>query len=141
MLLDVNLLLYATITGTPDHPRAAAWLESQLNGDRRVAIPWESITGFLRLATNPRVVAPPVDPTTAWDVAERWLAQPNVWIPVPTENHARVLGDLLIQYRPSGKLIPDAHLAALAIEHGLDVYSTDSDFARFAEIRWVNPLR
>jgi len=140
MLIDVNLLLYATITGMPEHDRAVAWLETQLNGDRRIALPWESITGFLRLATNPRVASPPLDPTDAWAVVQGWLARPNVWTPTPTDTHGRVLGDLLTRYRPTGKRIPDAHLAALAIEHGLEICSADTDFARFTEVRWINPL-
>jgi len=71
---------------------------------------------------------------------ESWLAVPNVWLPMPTEQHASVFGDLLRRYRASGNLVPDAHLAAVAIEHGLEVYSADTDFARFTEIRWRNPL-
>ncbi len=140
MLIDVNLLLYATYAETPEHERAAEWLEQQLNGDQRVGLPWESLTGFVRLATNPRVSPRPLRPSQAWAFVEDWLAVPLVWIPIPTDQHAQVLGNLVAKYRPSGKLVPDAHLAALAIEHGLDVYSADTDFARFSEIRWVNPL-
>jgi toxin-antitoxin system PIN domain toxin len=140
MLIDVNLLLYAAVAGTPEHAQASDWLESQLNGDRRIGIPWESISGFLRLATNPRVVSPPLGSAQAWNIAAAWLEVANVWIPTPTDAHPQVFGDLLTRYRLSGKLVPDAHLAALAIEHGLDIYSTDTDFARFAEVRWINPL-
>lgn len=141
MLVDVNLLLYAVDARAPEHARAATWLEEQLNGDQRVALPWESLVGFVRLATNPRVAASPLDPSTAWSFVHEWLAVPVAWTPVPTDDHARVLGALIAKYRLSGKLVPDAHLAALAIQHGLDIYSADSDFARFTEIRWVNPLR
>lgn len=140
MLIDVNLLLYAIYAEMPEHERAAEWLEQQLNGDQRVGLPWESLTGFVRLATNPRVSSRPLRPSQAWAFVEDWLTVPLVWIPVPTDQHAQVLAGLITKYRPSGKLVPDAHLAALAIEHGLDVYSADTDFARFTEIRWVNPL-
>lgn len=140
MLIDVNLLLYAALANVPEHARAAAWLEAQLNGDARVAIPWESITGFVRLATNPRVTSPPVDPTQAWALVEAWLDRPNVWTPIPTEAHGRVLGDLLARHRVTGKLVPDAHLVAIAIEHGLEICSADTDFARFPEVTWRNPL-
>lgn len=140
MLIDVNLLLYAVFAETPEHERAADWLRRQLNGDQRVALPWESLTGFVRLATNPRVSRRPIRASEAWSFVEDWLAVPLVWVPVPTDRHAQVLGSLMAKYRPTGKLVPDAHIAALAIEHGLDVCSADTDFARFTEIRWMNPL-
>lgn len=141
MLIDVNLLLYAAYARAPEHERAAAWLEEQLNGEQRVGLPWDSLVGFVRLATNPRVSATPLEANVAWSFVEEWLSVPLVWTPLPTDEHARVLGSLITKYRLSGKLIPDAHLAALAIEHGLEVCSADTDFARFTEIRWVNPLR
>lgn len=140
MLIDVNLLLYAVYAETPEHDRAGAWLEEQLNGEQRVGLPWESLVGFIRLSTNPRVVERPLSAGEAWSFVEDWLRVPLVWIPTPTDRHAEVLGGLLARYRATGKLVPDAHLAALAIQHGLDVCSTDTDFARFTEIRWVNPL-
>lgn len=139
-LIDANLLLYAANADAPEHPRATAWLEERLNGSSRVGLPWESITAFLRLATNPRVAPRPMSAEAAWDHVDAWLDVGVVWIPVPTERHAAVFGELVAKYRPSGNLVPDAHLAALAIEHGLDVCSADTDFARFTEIRWINPL-
>jgi predicted nucleic acid-binding protein len=73
-------------------------------------------------------------------LVESWLAAPTVWVPGPTEQHAEVLGSLVRKYHLAGNLIPDAHLAAIAIEHGLELYSADTDFARFTEIRWQNPV-
>jgi uncharacterized protein len=140
MLIDANILLFAVNSAAPEHVRAAAWLEDALNGNRRVGLPWESLTAFVRLATNPRVVPKPLAPIDAWVIVEEWLAAPAAWVPVPTERHAAVLGDLIRRYRPTAKLVPDAHLAALAIEHGAEVISADTDFARFAEIRWRDPL-
>ena len=140
MLVDANLLLYASNGAAPEHDSAAAWIEEQLNGPARVGLPWESLTAFLRLSTNPRVMARPLTAPAAWRFVEDWLEAPAAWIPVPTDNHARVLADLIAKYRPTGKQVPDAHLVALAIEHGLDVCSADTDFARFTEIRWRNPL-
>jgi uncharacterized protein len=140
MLVDVNLLLYATQRSAPEHRRATTWWEEQLNGSRQVGLPWDSLVGYVRLVTNPRVMTRPLGPEDAWAVVEEWLAVPVVWIPGPTDAHARVLGELITKYRLSGKLIPDGHLAALAIEHGGDVCSADTDFARFTEVRWVNPL-
>ncbi len=140
MLVDANLLLYAANGQAPEHDRAAAWIEEQLNGSIRVGLPWESLAAFLRLATNPRVVARPLTAGAAWAFVEDWLETPAAWIPVPTDRHAEVLGALMAKYRPTAKLVPDAHLAALAIQHGLDICSADTDFARFTEIRWINPL-
>ena len=140
MLVDANLLLYAADASAPQHGRAAAWLTEQLNGDRRVGLPWESLVAFVRIATHPRASDNPLAPDAAWCFVEDWLAAPPAWVPLPTERHADVLGALLRRYRLAGNLVPDAHLAALAIEHGLEVCSADTDFARFTEIRWRNPL-
>ena len=140
MLVDANLLLYAADASAPQHGRAAAWLTEQLNGDRRVGLPWESLVAFVRIATHPRASDNPLAPDAAWRFVEDWLAAPSAWVPLPTERHADVLGALLRRYRLAGNLVPDAHLAALAIEHGLEVCSADTDFARFTEIRWRNPL-
>jgi toxin-antitoxin system PIN domain toxin len=140
MLIDASLLLYSVDSLSPEHERASVWLAEQLNGDRRVGIPWESLTAFVRIGTNPRATTRPLQPAEAWRFVEAWLAAAPVWIPVPTESHADVLGDLIRTHRIGGNLIPDAHLAALAIEHGLELCSTDTDFARFPEIRWRNPL-
>jgi toxin-antitoxin system PIN domain toxin len=139
-LVDANLLLYASNSQAPEHARAVAWLEERLNGSSRVGLPWESLTAFVRLATNPRVIARPLTGIAAWRFVEDWLAVPVTWTPFPTEQHAQVVGGLITKYGLTGKLISDGHIAALAIEHGLDVCSTDTDFARFTEVRWVNPL-
>lgn len=140
MLVDANILIYAVDRRSPDHARAAAWLTDQVNGPGRVALPWSSLSAFLRITTHPRASARPLQPAAAWAFVEEWLAAPSVWIPAPTERHADVLGALIARYRPSGNLIPDADVAALAIEHGLAICSADTDFARFTEVRWINPL-
>ena len=141
MLVDANLLLYAVNRAAPEHEAARAWLEAQLGGDRRVGLPWESLLAFVRIATHPRAFARPLDPVVAWDRVDDWLASPVAWIPIPTEHHAHVLGALAREHRIAGSLVPDAHLAALAIEHGLELCSADTDFALFTELRWRNPLR
>ena len=140
MLVDANLLLYAVDAASPWHTRAAAWLTEALNGDRRVGIPWESLTAFVRIATHPRASDRPLSAEQAWSFVDDWLAAPTVWIPTPTERHREVLGSLIRKYQVTGNLVPDAHLAALAIEHGLEICSADTDFARFDEIRWRNPV-
>lgn len=140
MLVDANMLLFAVDTASPYHDRAAAWLSDQLSGDRRVGLPWQSITAFVRITTHPRATESPLSPLAAWQFVREWLALPIVWIPVPTEQHAAVLGGLMSTYLLAGNLVPDGHLAALAIEHGLELASADTDFARFTELRWINPL-
>jgi toxin-antitoxin system PIN domain toxin len=140
MLVDANVLIYAVDSEAPAHARAAAWLTERLNGDHRVGIPWESLTAFVRIVTHPRAAARPLSAIDAWRHVDDWLAVSTVWTPVPTERHADVFGALVRKYRLTGNLIPDAHLAALAIQHGLEVCSADTDFARFTEIRWHNPV-
>jgi toxin-antitoxin system PIN domain toxin len=140
MLVDANLLLFAVDEGSPFHVKAHDWLNDRLNGERRVGLPWQSLGAFLRISTNPRISQRPLDPVQAWEQIEGWLANDMIWTPTPTPRHAEVLGGLVNRYQLRGDLIPDAQLAALAIEHGIEVCSTDTDFARFTEIRWHNPL-
>ncbi|MGI8533920.1 MAG: TA system VapC family ribonuclease toxin [Candidatus Limnocylindrales bacterium] len=140
MLLDANLLLYAIDEDSPLHGRAVAWLTDRLAQPGRVGMPWESLSAFLRIATNPRASDRALSATDAWRFVRDWIDRPNVWIPLPTERHMDVLGGLIERYQLSGNMIPDARLAALAIEHGVTLYSADTDFARFTEIRWRNPL-
>lgn len=140
MLVDANLLLYAVHKRADHHKAAADWLIRQLNGSRRVGLPWQSLVAFLRIATHPRAFERPLSPATAWEQVTDWLAAPVAWIPEPGPEYARILGELIAGYEISGNLTPDAALAALAIEHGVTLYSTDTDFARFRELRWENPL-
>jgi uncharacterized protein len=140
MLLDANLLLYAVHKGTPQHKRAADWLTEQLNGSTRVGLPWQSLAAFLRISTHPRAFQRPLAPPTAWERVTDWLSASVAWIPQPGPEYARILGQIIAKYEVGGNLIPDAQLAALAIEHGIPVCSTDTDFARFQELRWIDPL-
>lgn len=140
LLLDANLLLYAVHTRMPQHEAAAGWLAEQLNGPRRVGLPWQSLAAFLRISTHPRAFERPLDATTAWGLVAAWLDAPAAWIPNPGGNYAALLGELLGRYEVRGNLVPDAQLAALALEHGLTVCSTDTDFARFGEVSWLDPL-
>jgi uncharacterized protein len=140
MLLDANLLLYAVHSRALHHRAAAAWLTEQLNGPRRVGLPWQSLTAFLRISTHPRAFERPLDGPTAWQRVADWLKAPAAWVPQPGTEHAALLGQLIARHDVRGNLVPDAQLAALALEHGLTVCSADTDFARFTEIRWHNPL-
>jgi toxin-antitoxin system PIN domain toxin len=140
VILDANVLLYARNSSDPRHVEARAFLEQVLNGPRRVGVPWQSLTAFVRIATSPRVFPAPLSAADATDQVEQWLSAPAAWVPVPGERHAEVLLGLLRQLRLVGPLVSDAHLAALALEHGTGVWSTDTDFARFPGLRWENPL-
>jgi uncharacterized protein len=140
MLLDANLLLYAVHEGAPQHEAAAGWLTEQLNGPRRVGLPWQSLSAFLRISTHPRAFQRPLSPTTAWERVSDWLATPVAWIPQPGPEYACILGGLITNHSVSGNLVTDAQLAALAIEHGVTLYSNDTDFARFSKLQWENPL-
>lgn len=140
ILVDANLLIYAVNAGAPQHAAARLWLDERLSSSGRVGLPWASLLAFLRLVTNPRIFQRPLSMTDAWGQAEAWLGSGPAWIPAPTQRHAEILARLLSTPGVHANLIPDAHLAALAIEHGLELNSTDGDFARFTGLRWRNPL-
>jgi toxin-antitoxin system PIN domain toxin len=140
VILDANLLLYASDTDSPFHARSLEWLVSQLEGDRRLGIPWPTIVAYVRIVTHPRVMTNPLTPAQAWANIEALLEHDVVWVPQPTSRHAAVLGRLVTSRHLSGNLVADAHLAALAIEHGVAIASADSDFARMPDVRWENPL-
>ena len=134
------MLLYAIDGLSPFNAAAAAWLERILNGHQRVALPWQTIGAFLRIGTHPRVTTNPLSAADAVAYVDAWLSAGPVWVPAATERTAAVLSRLVARHRLTGNLIPDAQLAALAVEHGLTVMSADTDFARFDEVRWENPV-
>jgi len=140
ILLDANLLIYAANRAAPEHERAREWLDAQLSGSARVGLPWPSLLAFVRLATNPVVLARPATPAVAWQQVEDWLSADAAWIPLPGSRHGEILGRLLQATFITSRLIPDAHLAALAIEHGVTLCSSDGDFSRFTGLKWENPL-
>lgn len=138
ILVDANLLIYASAPETPQHDAARGWLDERLNGSARVALPWPSLLAFLRIVSNPKLFEG-ASLANAQAQVKAWLELPITWIPNPTEEHARILADLLAK-DSHHRLVPDAHLAALALEHGLVLCSSDGDFARFPLLRWENPL-
>ena len=140
MIVDANILLYAVDSSSPFHNRAAQWLEAAFNGPRRVGLPWQTIGAFLRISTHPRLSESPLSVPQAWGFVEEWLAQDTAWIPPATQHTARILGELLVRSQVGANLIPDAQLAALALENGVSVVSNDTDFARFPGCGWINPL-
>ena len=140
ILVDANLLLYAANRAASEHDDAREWLDGRLTGPSRVGFPWPSLLAFVRLATNPIVVRQPVTVATAWNQVREWLGAAPAWVPSPTERHADLVGEFCARRWMTSRLVPDAHLAALAIEHGLTLCSTDGDFAKFPGLTWENPL-
>lgn len=140
ILVDANLLLYAANHAAPEHEAARAWLDARLSGPSRVGLPWPSLLAFVRLATNPLVMRRPASMAAAWRQVDEWLGADPAWVPTPTERHRVLLADFCRATWMTPRLVPDAHLAALAIEHGLTLCSTDGDFARFPDLDWQNPL-
>ena len=139
-IIDANLLLWAHHRGFEAHTAARRWWAATLTSVAQVAIPWPTILAFLRVSTHPRALQRPVTIDQAWSVVAGWLERPNVWTPLPTERHPSSLAGLLVQARASGNHVPDAHLAALAIEWGLELNSADRDFSRYQGLRWRDPL-
>ncbi|MGH8824487.1 MAG: type II toxin-antitoxin system VapC family toxin [Jiangellaceae bacterium] len=141
MIVDANILLYAVDSTSRFHDPSREWLEAALNGETRVGLPWVSLSAFLRTSTHPRASDEPLSPAQAWEFVSDWLDAEPAWIPEPTPRHAQVFRRLMVDGDLRGNLVTDAYLAALAIEHGIGVCSADSDFARFTEVRWVNPMQ
>jgi toxin-antitoxin system PIN domain toxin len=137
---DLNLLAYAVDLESPDHQRALRWWNDTLSGSETVGLAWTVLLGFVRLTTNARVFRSPLASDAALDYVDRWLAHPITTVVDPTSRHAHVLRDLLVTTGTAGNLVPDAHLAALAVEHGATLCSADRDFGRFVGLEWVNPL-
>lgn len=140
ILPDANLLLYAYNADTPQHDAAREWLEDALNKPELVAFCWPTLLAFIRIGTNPRAFPRPLTPAEAALAVGAWLARPNAVIVQPGTRHWGLLRQLLLSGQASGPLAADAHLAALAIEHGAVLHTTDQDFTRFAGLKWRNPL-
>ncbi|MEX0784383.1 MAG: type II toxin-antitoxin system VapC family toxin [Dehalococcoidia bacterium] len=137
---DANILLYAIDDTSAHHEAARAWLDESLSGDEPVGFAWVVLIAFLRLSTRAPVFGSPLQPSDAFDIVEGWLRQPPALILHPTDRHAAIVRGLVEPVGVAGNLINDAHLAALAIEHGGEVVSADTDFARFRGLRWSNLL-
>jgi uncharacterized protein len=140
ILPDVNLLIYAVDRTSPRHAAARAWIEGLLSGSETVALAWPALTAFVRLATHPAVFEAPLSPSQAFDLVDGWLAQPMVVVAQPGDRHHVLMRELLEPLGTAANLVPDAHLAAIAIEHGATLASSDRDFSRFAGLRWSDPL-
>ena len=138
---DVNLLVYAYSDGTPFHDAARRWWEGAVNGSETVGLGWAVISGFVRLMTDRRLLAPPMQPGRAIGHVREWLGCEHVVTIHPGSDHLELLQRNLDAVGVGADLVPDAHIAALAMEHGAEVHSNDADFGRFPGLRWHNPLQ
>jgi len=140
ILVDANILLYAEDSLHSRHQQARSWWDDQLSGTGVVCLCWTVLSAFIRIGTNPRVFEYPLSLEQALARVQSWLDQPCTRVVLPTERHWTVFKQLLTDGQAVANLVTDAHLAALAIEHGCELASTDSDFARFPKLKWRNPL-
>lgn len=140
ILVDANVLIYAYDLGSPRQSEAAAWLERTLSGDEDVRFPLTTLLAFLRITTNPGVFERPLTASRAIGIVRSWLARPNVAIANPTDRHWETLEATATAGQARGPLLMDAHVAALASEHGATLATTDRDFARFPRLKTVDPL-
>jgi toxin-antitoxin system PIN domain toxin len=140
ILVDVNLLIYAVDKDAPRHAAAKSWWEATLSGTETVGLSWIVLLAFLSLTTRPNVFPKPLSIEAAFDIVDSWLEEPSVIVVHPGPRHARMLRDLLLPLGTGGNLTSDAHLAALALEHGAELCSSDHDFARFSLLKWRDPL-
>jgi len=138
-LVDLNVLLYATDSTSIHHEVARDWLDRTISSAETVGIPTAVAIGYVRLTTSARVMADPLDVDTSVGVVSEWYRRPNVTAPEPTERHLGLLAGLLRDLGTAGNLVADAHLAALAIEHGAELVTFDRDFGRFSGLRWAAP--
>ncbi len=140
IIVDANILIYAVNRDAPLHGRAKTWLEQAISGRETVGLPWNVLLAFLRLTTRPGLFRRPLSIATALDLIASWLERESVALIHPGPKHYQHLRDLLLECGTGGNLTSDAHLAALAIEHGAQLCSLDGDFSRFPNLDWKNPL-
>lgn len=141
ILVDANILLYAEDSLSPYHKAAREWWDARLSGSDPVCLCWTVLNAFIRIGTNRQVFERPMSVREAIDRVQSWFNQPCVRLIHTTGQHWPIFQEMLEQAQAVGNLATDAHLAALALEHGCELYSTDSDFARFPRLKWRNPLR
>lgn len=141
ILTDANLLLYAYNVDAIEHDASRRWLETQLSGSDLFCFAWQTITAFLRITTNQRAFPAPLSTKEAATIVTEWLERPQTVVLTPGEKHWSIFQDLLKSGQATGPLVMDAHLAALALEHGAALASTDRDFSRFPGLQLINPLQ
>lgn len=140
IVVDANLLIYSYDTDSSHHKKSRAWVEKIFSGVEPVGLPWQTVSAFLRVTTNRRLPGPRLTVEQAVQIAEEWLAQPNVRMIVAGDEHWSLLKRMMVEGQASGPLVSDAELVALTVEYGGVLYTADRDFARFPGLRWKNPL-
>lgn len=140
IVLDANILLYAYDSASSEHTKAREWVERTFSDATPVGLPWQTVAAFLRIMTNPKLPGERFTPQEAVHLVDTWLNQPNVRLLAPGEDHWPLFRQMIVDGQAHGPLISDAQLAALAIEYGGVLHTTDRDFARFPGLRWVSPL-
>jgi toxin-antitoxin system PIN domain toxin len=140
IVLDANILLYAYDSASPHHGKARAWIEESLSGTTPVGLPWQTISAFLRIMTNPKLPGERFTLEEAVKLVDRWREQPNVRLLAPGDDHWPLFREMIVDGQAPGALISDAQLAALTMEYGGVLHTTDRDFARFPGLRWKNPV-
>jgi toxin-antitoxin system PIN domain toxin len=140
ILVDANILLYAEDILSPLHKKALQWWDTQLSGESPVCLCWPILNSFIRISTNRQIFKKPLLVKQAVMRVHSWMGQPCVRFISPTESHWKIYQRMLLEGQAKANLVMDAHLAALAVEHGCVLYSTDSDFSRFPKLKWKNPL-
>jgi toxin-antitoxin system PIN domain toxin len=138
---DANLLIFAYNSSSAFHPKAREWLESTLSGVEVVGLPWQAVSAFLRVMSNPRLPVERFTPDQAARIVDLWLIDANVQIVVPGERYWPLFRRMVVEGQAAGPLVSDAEIAALTIEHGGVLHTADRDFTRFPGLRWVNPLQ
>ncbi len=141
ILVDANLLLYAYNPSSPHHSAARDWFEATMSGSEPVGFAWVTLLAFVRIGTSARALEHPLPTAEAGDIVSEWLASSITTLLNPGERHWQILRDLMTRGQVRGPLVTDAHLAALAIEHGAELATTDRDFARFPGLKFFNPLQ
>jgi toxin-antitoxin system PIN domain toxin len=139
-ILDANILLYAYDSASSQHAKARSWVERTFSAADPVGLPWQTVAAFLRIMTNANLPGERFTPEEAVQIVDQWLEQPNIRLLEAGDDQWPLLRQMIVQGQAQGPLISDAQLAALAIEHGGVLHTTDRDFARFPGLRWVNPL-
>jgi toxin-antitoxin system PIN domain toxin len=140
IVLDANILIYSYDSGSSQHTTARAWVETTFSGLESVGLSWQTVSAFLRVMTNTRLPGPRLSLEQATRLVDEWLDLPNVRVLSPGDEHWILLRRMIVEGQASGALISDAQLAALTMEYGGVLYTTDRDFARFPGLRWTNPL-
>lgn len=140
IILDANILLYAYDSAAPEHPAVATWLNKLIESGETIGLPWVVIWTFIRVSTNPRLLRAPKTLPEIFSAVTKWLNDPETVQLNPGPRHTEILEKLIVNSGAVGPLVTDAVIAALAVEYGATVASTDQDFRRFTEVRWINPL-